>query len=127
MNLFFAEFRIVGEVADFLYHPEPQPRLLVDISIDEPVVGNSEVAPRTRRIATEITNDILAGRFLDHISVGDEIELTGTFTQENYSPHNVAFVDTVFTVTKFKSVTPSLDETLNMNVTEDSHRSTMVH
>lgn len=104
MGMFFAEFRIVGEVADFKYVQTPCPKLLIDISIEEPNNHDSLLKRYPTRIATEIGNDFLAGRFLRDISVGDAIELTGTFAQTGYMPHDLTYVDTVFAVTAYRPI-----------------------
>lgn len=104
MGMYFAEFRIVGEVADFKYVQTPCPKLLIDISIEQPSLPDSAISRYPTRIATEIGNDFLAGRFLRDISVGDPIELTGTFVQSGYTPHDLTYVDTVFAVNAYRLI-----------------------
>jgi hypothetical protein len=104
MHTYFAEFRIVGEVADFLYLQDPGPRLLVDMSIAPAQSSNPMLPPYPHKLATEITNDLMAAKFLREVAVGDVIELTGTFSQDGYSVHDKEFVDTAMTVTAYRAL-----------------------
>lgn len=104
MHTFFAEFRIVGEIVDFMYLQEPHPKLLVDVALESPKSGPGYLRPQPKRIATEISNDLLAGQFLRQIKIGDPVELMGTFSQSDYKPHDVVYVDTTFCITEFRAL-----------------------
>lgn len=104
MGAFFAEFRIIGEVVDYRYVQSPCPKLLIDISIEEPGRPDSGLTLAPARIATEIGNDFLAGRFLRDVAIGDAIEITGTFSQTGYMPHDLTYVDTIFAITAYRPI-----------------------
>ena len=121
MGVYFAEFRIVGEVADFKYVQTPCPKLLIDISIDDPTRPDSVLSRYSTRIAMEIGNDFLAGRFLRDVTVGDAVEMTGNFAQSGYAPHDLTYVDTVFSVTAFRPVGVETEQSVHSLSTPRLH------
>jgi len=127
MHAYFAEFRILGEVADFLYLQDPAPRLLVDISVTPAQSVNPMLPPYPQKIATEITNDMMAAKFLREIGIGDVVELSGTFSQDGYRSHNTEFVDTTMTVTAYRSVQKMVETALETPVDLSGFNTTLVH
>lgn len=127
MHVYFAEFRIVGEVADFLYLQDPAPRLLVDMSIAPAQFANPMLPPYPQKISTEITNDMMAAKFLRGVSVGDVVELVGTFLQDGYAAHNTEFVDTTMTVTSYRPLENLADSVAEPDHAPKGYNTTLVH
>lgn len=101
MNKYFANFRVVGEIADMLLMREPKLRLQVDVSQDPP--GHQETAFRKypSRTTFTILDKTLIDDFLAQASIGCVVRLKGTITQSNYIPHRTSYIDTTLTVEGF--------------------------
>lgn len=109
MPNYFMQFQVLGEVAGFLLLKEPEKRLLIDISTQMGEPGASAQRAYTSRTCFSISQEDLITAFLKHMSVGDTIKATGTFSQTNYVPHKTSYIDTTFRMLNFRKVHPNVD------------------
>ena len=103
MFAFIAEFKIIGQIVNFKFVQSPLPKLLVDIAIEPSGKTRDGIPSCPKRISTEISHDLLAGQFLKQVSIGEMVELTGTFSQSGYQAENGNIIDTIFSVSAFKA------------------------
>ena len=123
MDSYFAEFRVVGEVADCLHLKEPQERLLVDISPDAPGHEASAFRKYPTRISCTILDVDLIEAFLTDIKVGDVLDVRGSFTQSNYTPYRSTHIDTICLVRSFTKLRAfrHIGDTRSTNVSPNLH------
>jgi hypothetical protein len=101
MSRYFQRFKLFAEVADLLLLERPEPRLLVDLSL-EPALDRPGCNPYPHRTTYSLTDPELILRFLDECTVGDSIEAEGSFTQSDYIPHRTTCIDTTFLLVDFR-------------------------
>ncbi|MEY4698225.1 MAG: hypothetical protein RIT14_2653 [Pseudomonadota bacterium] len=100
---YYLTFRAKGEVAEMLVLNGPQPRLLVDLSV-EPLPDDPARRFHTARASFTITDPDLMRRFLAEMKLGDVAEAEGTFLQSDYVPHRTTCIDTTFEMRDFRKV-----------------------
>ncbi len=100
---YFLTFRARGEVAEMLLLGGPEPRLLVDLSV-EPVFDDKGLRRHTERASFTITDPELIRRFMAEMSLGDVAEAEGAFRQGDYTPHRTSCIDTIFTMQDFRRI-----------------------
>jgi hypothetical protein len=104
MVSYVAEFRVVGEIADWLHQKGPQEKLLVDISPDAPGHEAHVFRKYPTRISCTILDPDLIEAFLSEVSIGDVLDVRGSFTQSNYTPYRSTHIDTTCTIQSFRKL-----------------------
>lgn len=107
---YFMKFQIIGEVADMLFLDGPEPRLLVDVSVDP--AGSTDARGRRHptRTCFSLFDKELIVSFQDQVEVGDIINANGSFSQADYIPHRTSHIDTTFHMLNFQRLRkPSFD------------------
>ena len=102
MVAYFAEFRVIGEVANMLLLTTPVDKLYVDLSPDPPGHESDSYRKYPTRIACTITDDELIKSFLTGVKVGDLLDVRGRIIQSDYVPHKTTHIDTICLVHMFQ-------------------------
>lgn len=104
MSVYFAEFRVVGEVANMLLLTTPVEKLYVDLSPDPPGHESDSYRKYPTRIACTITDNALIKSFLTGVKIGDLLDVRGSIIQSDYVPHKTTHIDTICLVSRFQRV-----------------------
>lgn len=104
MVTYVAEFRVVGEIADWLHQKGPQEQLLVDISPDMHGREAHVFRRYPTRISCTILDPDLIEAFLSEVGIGDVVDVRGSFAQSNYTPYRSTHIDTTCTIQSFRKL-----------------------
>lgn len=101
MNEYCFNFKMIGEVADILRLEQPEKKLLVDISPDMPGHEKKVYKKYPNRATVTVNDAKMVAQFLKTVSIGDVVQVEGTFSQGNYIPYRTTSIDTVFVLNQF--------------------------
>ena len=104
---YLTEFRVVGEIADFLVIENPTRRLLIDVSREMPRQEENPTWKYPNRTTLTIEDDRLVEELPSMLSPGMRVEARGHFAQSSYVPHKTTHIDTTFFVSALNILSQS--------------------